>query len=61
MNLPKGVYLLDGLNQLVLKDGVSFTMITRTNLDNNHFLMEVYDESNNTGRSESGWKERTDL
>lgn len=40
-----GRYLLDGYNNQVLTGDVSFTVTTRTFGDNNHFLMEVYDES----------------
>lgn len=45
MGLGAGFYLLDGLNMIVVTDGISFTQITRTNLDNNHFLLEVYEEN----------------
>ena len=41
MGLAGGRYLLDGLNQTVITDEISFTVITRTFLDNNHFLLEV--------------------
>lgn len=41
MGLPEGRYELDGYNQQVLTDGVSFTITTRTFGDNNHFLLEI--------------------
>lgn len=41
MNLSGGYYLLDGYNQKVLTDGVSFTITTRALLDNNRWLIEV--------------------
>lgn len=44
MCLDAGFYLLDGLNMIVVTDGISFTQITRTNLDNNHFLLEIHEE-----------------
>jgi hypothetical protein len=40
-----GYYLLDGYNQQVLNDGICFTVTTRTFGDNNHFLLEVYEEN----------------
>ena len=41
MGLGAGRYELDGYNQQVLTDGVSFTITTRTFGDNNHFLLEI--------------------
>ena len=41
MNLRGGQYELDGYNQQVLTDGISFTITTRTFGDNNHFLLEI--------------------
>lgn len=36
-----GVYQLDGYNQAVITNGVSFAITTRTFGDNNHFLLEI--------------------
>lgn len=41
MDLGEGCYLLDGYNQKVLTDGVSFTITTRALLDNNRWLIEI--------------------
>lgn len=41
MGLGARRYELDGYNQQVLTDGISFTITTRTFGDNNHFLLEV--------------------
>lgn len=41
MGLRGGRYELDGYNQQVLTDGVSYTITTRTFGDNNHFLLEI--------------------
>lgn len=43
LDLGGGQYELDGYNQKVLTDGISFAITTRTFGDNNHFLMEVYE------------------
>ena len=43
LDLGGGRYELDGYNQKVLTDGISFAITTRTFGDNNHFLMEVYE------------------
>ena len=45
MRLGGGRFLLDGYNNQVLTGDVSFTITTRTFGDNNHFLMEVYDDA----------------
>lgn len=45
MDLGGGQYLLDGYNNDVLCKGISFAITTRTFGDNNHFLMEVYEET----------------
>ena len=47
MDLNRGQYELDGYNQQVVLDGISFTITTRTFGDNNHFLLEI-DERLNT-------------
>ena len=44
MELRGGVYPLDGYNQKVLDDGLCYTVTTRTFGDNNHFLLEVYED-----------------
>jgi len=41
MRLGGGVYQLDGYNQAVITNGVSFAITTRTFGDNNHFLLEI--------------------
>lgn len=38
-----GYYELDGYNQQVVTNGVSFAITTRTFGDNNHFLLEIYE------------------
>lgn len=38
-----GQILLDGYNQQLFTD-ISYTITTRTFGDNNHFLMEIYEE-----------------
>ena len=43
MRLGVGYYELDGYNQQVLTNGISFTITTRTFGDNNHFLLEIYE------------------
>lgn len=43
MRLGGGQYELDGYNQQVLTNGISFAITTRTFGDNNHFLLEVYE------------------
>ena len=41
MDLVSGAYELDGYNQQVIMNGVSFAITTRTFGDNNHFLLEI--------------------
>lgn len=43
MGLRGGYYELDGYNQQVITNGISFAITTRTFGDNNHFLLEVYE------------------
>lgn len=43
LDLGGGRYELDGYNQQVITNGISFAITTRTFGDNNHFLMEVYE------------------
>lgn len=43
MRLGGGHYELDGYNQQVITNGISFAITTRTFGDNNHFLMEVHE------------------
>ena len=43
MRLRGGHYELDGYNQQVITNGISFAITTRTFGDNNHFLLEVYE------------------
>ncbi len=43
MGLRGGQYELDGYNQQVVLNGISFAITTRTFGDNNHFLLEVYE------------------
>ena len=44
MRLGGGQYELDGYNQQVITNGISFAITTRTFGDNNHFLLEVNEE-----------------
>ena len=44
MGLPEGRYELDGYNQKVVTDGISFTITTRISASFDHFVLEVYDE-----------------
>lgn len=39
-----GCYALDGYNGMVMKDGLVYAITTRTFGDNNHFLMEIYED-----------------
>lgn len=41
MNLRGGQYELDGYNQKVLTDGISFTITTRISASCDHFLLEI--------------------
>ena len=41
MQLGGGVYELDGYNQMVVTNGISFAITTRTFGDNNHFVLEI--------------------
>lgn len=41
MGLGGGQYELDGYNQQVVINGISFAITTRTFGDNNHFLLEI--------------------
>lgn len=41
MRLGGGYYELDGYNQQVVTNGISFAITTRTFGDNNHFLLEI--------------------
>ena len=41
--LRGGQYELDGYNQQVILNGISYAITTRTFGDNNHFLLEVYE------------------
>jgi len=43
MGLRGGQYELDGYNQQVILNGISYAITTRTFGDNNHFLLEVYE------------------
>ena len=43
MRLWGGYYELDGYNQQVITNGISFAITTRTFGDNNHFLLEIYE------------------
>lgn len=43
MGLGGGQYLLDGYNQKVLTEGISFTITTRVSASCEHFVMEVYE------------------
>lgn len=43
MGLRGGHYELDGYNQQVITNGISFAITTRTFGDNNHFLLEIYE------------------
>jgi len=43
MGLLGGQYELDGYNQQVILNGISYAITTRTFGDNNHFLLEVYE------------------
>lgn len=52
MRLGGGKYLLDGYNQLVLTEGICFTITTRALLDNNRWLMEINEDESN-GNTES--------
>lgn len=45
MRLGGGRFLLDGYNNQVLTGDVSFTITTRTFGDDNHFLLEIEDET----------------
>ena len=44
MGVGAGVWPLDCYNDVVLTDGVCFTVTTRTDACNNYFLLEVYEE-----------------
>ena len=44
MGLQEGCYELDGYNQKVVTDGISFTITTRISASFDHFVLEVYDE-----------------
>lgn len=44
MDLGGGIYELDAYNQMVLQ-GVSFAITTRTFGDNNHFLLEIDEDT----------------
>lgn len=54
MQLGGGYYELDGYNQQVITNGVSFTITTRTFGDNNHFLLEINEgcDTDSAGRQE---------
>lgn len=41
MGLGGGQYELDGFNQQVITNGISYAITTRTFGDNNHFLLEI--------------------
>jgi len=41
---PVGTIALDGYNQKVYRGGCIYTITSRTFGDNNHFLLEIYDE-----------------
>ena len=41
MRLGGGQYELDGYNQQVVVNGISYAITTRTFGDNNHFLLEI--------------------
>jgi len=41
MRLGGGQYELDGYNQQVITNGISYAITTRTFGDNNHFLLEI--------------------
>ena len=48
MHLGGGQWLLDGYNNQVLADGISFAITTRTFGDNNHFLLEIDEDDTDT-------------
>lgn len=52
MELGGGQYLLDGYNQKVITDGVSFAITTRISASCDHFLMEIYEDFENTAGDE---------
>lgn len=54
MGLGFGMYPLDGYNQKVITDGICFAITTRTFGDNNHFLMEIDEDIENTAGHEEG-------
>lgn len=43
LGLRGGQYELDGYNQQVITNGISYAITTRTFGDNNHFLLEIYE------------------
>lgn len=46
MGLGGGQYLLDGYNQKVLTEGISFAITTRVSASCDHFVMEIYESEN---------------
>lgn len=44
-NPGEGVYALDGYNNTVMWEGIVYAVTTRTFGDNNHFLLEVYENN----------------
>lgn len=43
MKIGGGKYLLDGYNQKVLTEGISFAITTRVSASCDHFVMEIYE------------------
>lgn len=52
MQLGGGRYELDGYNQKVITNGISFTITTRISASCDHYLMEVYDDIEDTSSDE---------
>jgi hypothetical protein len=55
MGLWGGQYELDAYNQIVITNGISFTITTRTVADNNHWLLEIDERFDSHPAGDEGW------